>query len=282
MKNDCILPRAYGLPKIHKENLPFRIIVSSVNSPLHNLATFFHNVLTVSFDEPISHIRNSGKFVERMRDISLRHDDQLVSLDVVSLFTNIPLDLTIDIISHNWNRISSNTSFSKEEFITGIKFILFSTYFKFGNKIYKQTFGSPMGSPISPIIASITMSEIERKALNLLSFKPTFYYRYVDDIILAVPENELNSILNKFNSIHNRLQFTIEISTNGRINFLDTTLIKNNNVILFNWYQKPSYSGRYLNYFSQHPMSQKIGIIYGLIDRILYYLIRFSTKKILH
>jgi len=40
-----ILPRAYGLPKIHKEGLPLRIIVSSVGSPLHNLATFLQKIL---------------------------------------------------------------------------------------------------------------------------------------------------------------------------------------------------------------------------------------------
>lgn len=41
--SDGFLPRAYGLPKIHKLNCPFRIIVSSVNSPLHHLATYLHN-----------------------------------------------------------------------------------------------------------------------------------------------------------------------------------------------------------------------------------------------
>ncbi|EFN68675.1 hypothetical protein EAG_08791, partial [Camponotus floridanus] len=38
------LPRAYGLPKIHKEGVPFRIIVSSLDSPLYNLS-FLHRIL---------------------------------------------------------------------------------------------------------------------------------------------------------------------------------------------------------------------------------------------
>jgi len=38
--NSSILPRTYGLPKIHKEGLPMRIIVSSSGGPLHNLAIY--------------------------------------------------------------------------------------------------------------------------------------------------------------------------------------------------------------------------------------------------
>ena len=40
--SDGVLPRAYGLPKVHKENCPLRIIVSSIDSSLHKLATFLH------------------------------------------------------------------------------------------------------------------------------------------------------------------------------------------------------------------------------------------------
>src|SRR5436190_13742279 len=43
--SDGVLPRAYGLPKIHKANWPLRLIVSSVNSPLYRLATFLHNTM---------------------------------------------------------------------------------------------------------------------------------------------------------------------------------------------------------------------------------------------
>jgi len=39
--------------------------------------------------------------------------------------------------------------------------------------------------------------------------------------------------------------------------------------IFYDWYQKPTSSGRYLNYFSQYSLCQKIGIIVSLIDRIL-------------
>jgi len=64
-----------------------------------------------------------------------------------------------------------------------ISFVLSSTYFTFNNKIYKQIFGTPMGSPLSPIIADLVMRDLEENVLNSLNIRPIMYYRYVDDII---------------------------------------------------------------------------------------------------
>ncbi|KYN00647.1 hypothetical protein ALC62_08581 [Cyphomyrmex costatus] len=83
---------------------------------------------------------------------------------------------------------------------------------------------------------------------------------------MAVPREQINTILQNFNNYHHRLQFTIEIG-GDRINFLDTTMIIKNNFIQFDWFQKPTYSGRILNFWSQHPLSQKISVIYGLVDK---------------
>ena len=47
------------------------------------------------------------------------------------------------------------TNISKEEFIIAVNFILNSTFSSFNQKIYKQVFGTPMGSPLLPIIADI-------------------------------------------------------------------------------------------------------------------------------
>jgi len=54
--SDSSLSKAYGLPKIHKENIPFRIIVSSVNSTLHMFANFLHKILYRSLPFPNNHV----------------------------------------------------------------------------------------------------------------------------------------------------------------------------------------------------------------------------------
>ncbi|EFN69198.1 hypothetical protein EAG_00289, partial [Camponotus floridanus] len=67
--SDGVLPRAYGLPKIHKTNCPLRIIVFSINSPLHKFATFLHNCLYDNLPHSKSHINNSYDFVEKLNNL---------------------------------------------------------------------------------------------------------------------------------------------------------------------------------------------------------------------
>ena len=48
--------------------------------------------------------------------------------------------------------------------------------------IYKQIFGCPMGSPLSPLIANMVVEEIEQIALNTYIKSPSLWVRYVDDV----------------------------------------------------------------------------------------------------
>ena len=144
-----------------------------------------------------------------------------------------------------------------------------STYFTFQKNIYKQISGLPMGSPLAPILSHIVMVDLEKTCIEKLSFRPALYKRYVDDIIIALPSDRINETLNIFNSYHQKLQFTIETEINNTISFLDIALTREDNQITTNWYRKPTWSGRFINFFSCHPMPQKIGIIYMLVDRAL-------------
>jgi len=164
--------------------------------------------------------------------------------------------------------LSNNCSIPREEFLTALRLIFDSTYFVFDGVIYKQKFGTPMGSPLSPIISDLVLRDLEERALETLGFPPPFYFRYVDDIAMAIPAGSVEKTLNIFNSLHPRLQFAAEIGGKS-LNFLDITIIKNKNYLEFNWYHKPTFSGRYLNYLSQHPVSQKRGTIIGMTERAL-------------
>jgi len=271
--SNAILPRAYGLPKIHKTGYPLRIIISSTGSPLHNLANFLHKILIKSLPPHFSHIKNSSQLIEKLSNIFIPSDCCLVSFDVVSLFTNVPIDMALEIIKEKWFHIQTHTNLPQNEFFLAIKFVLESTYFHFNNRVYKQTYGAPMGSPLSPVVADLILQKLESSILNELTYKPIFYHRYVDDIALSVPFNQLNGLLTKFNSFHRRLNFTMEMECGGdKLNFLDLTIIKRENTLIFDWFRKPTFSGRFLNYHSHHPFTHKRGTMYSLIDRVL----RFS------
>jgi len=163
--------------------------------------------------------------------------------------------------------IESNTKISKQEFMDAVRFVMNSTYFTFDNAIYKQIFGTPMGSPLSPILSDIVMQDLETKAFQNLNLYLPLYFRYVDDLLLLAPNNEVDNILKTFNSIHERLRFTIEMESNRTLNFLDLSLIIRGDRLIIDWYRKDTCSGRYLSYFSGHPLCHKIGTIYSLVDR---------------
>ena len=67
--------------------------------------------------------------------------------------------------------------------------------------------------------------------INKLSFNLPFIFRYVGDVITAVPANQTDEILRTFNSFNENIQFTIEMEENRAINFLDTKLIRNSEII---------------------------------------------------
>lgn len=98
---------------------------------------------------------DSMDLIGKLNTLQINEQLKLVSLDVVSLFTNIPLELAIIGVKKRWKYIAKKTVIPKDEFVTALSFVLDSTFFKFNNTIYKQTFGSPIGSPLSPIIADI-------------------------------------------------------------------------------------------------------------------------------
>lgn len=194
---------------------------------------------------------------------------QIISLDIVSMYTNIPIELVEKAIDSGWNIIGKHTTIKKEHFIQGIKLCLNSNFFTYDNKFYTQKKGLAMGSPLSPILSEFAMNSLENTIINNSPIPIVFYKRYVDDCILCIPNNTHETILDMFNKFCGDIQFTLERESNDKINFLDLTISinRNNNTLETNWFQKLITSGRYLNFLSESPISHKKGCIYSLIDR---------------
>jgi len=86
-------------------------------------------------------------------------------------FTNVPVEMVMDILDKKWSFIEQHTNLPKIEFF---KLILHFTFFIFNNKYYKQTYGAPMGSPFSPIVADCVLQKLESDILNKFITKPIF------------------------------------------------------------------------------------------------------------
>ena len=97
-QNHSYIPQLYGLPKIHKPNTPFRPIVSSIGSSTQLLAKELARILNPLRGNTSSYIKNSSHFVQTLDSISMCVSDLMVSFDVKSLFTRVPIPEALQII----------------------------------------------------------------------------------------------------------------------------------------------------------------------------------------
>ena len=81
-------PKLYGLPKLHKLNIPMRSIVSFCGSPTYQLSKYLTNVLKPLTDESRHKLQSTENFIDAIKTIQIP--------DVKSLFTSIPLQLVLD------------------------------------------------------------------------------------------------------------------------------------------------------------------------------------------
>ena len=94
----------YGTAKIHKipvngniDDLPIRPIVSIINTATYNLAKYLTKLLA-PLRESEYIIKSTKDFIGKVKSKEVTNGYQMVSSDVKSLFTNVPLDRTIDIV----------------------------------------------------------------------------------------------------------------------------------------------------------------------------------------
>ena len=140
--------------------------------------------------------------------------------------------------------------------------------FLYKDKLYQQIDGVLMGSPLGPTIANFFLAETETRLLQQqLNSAPKVYFRYVDDIF-AIFNNEADNMefLDRLNSQHKNLQFTMEKSTNT-LPFLDMELkIHNNNLQSWIW-RKPAHTGVFLNFKVICPLKWKSNLISCMLNR---------------
>ena len=118
----------------------------------------------------------------------------MVGLDADSLFTNIPLEETIDICA---NTLFENTekveSLSKIEFKELSFLATKESYFIFNGKLYKQVDGVAMNSPLDPTLANAFLLHFEKNWLQNCpsDFRPYYYRLYVDDnfVLFTSPQH---------------------------------------------------------------------------------------------
>ena len=160
------------------------------------------------------------------------------SLGIDSLFTNIPLDETIDIFV---NQFLENTDtvegFTKSEVKQLLSLATKKSYFIFNGLLYKQIDGVAIGSNLGPSLANAFLSYHEKIWLNNCpqEFKPVFYRRYVDDIFILFKSNDHLKYFQDFvNFRYINMSFSMETKKENKLSFLDIEVIREQGKFTYN------------------------------------------------
>ena len=266
-----LTPCVYGLPKIHKRDVPLRPIVSFYSSPTYKLSRHLSQILSSLVGNSESHIKNSTDFKTFITSRKLKPTEVLVSFDVVSLFTNVPVSLALDVAKRRLQSdsgLTSRTNLSINEILHLLEFCLHATYLSFRGEVYRQAFGTAMGSPVSVTVANLVMEDVEERALSSLDPPLPFWKRYVDDTCTAVPADRIDELMDHLNGVEKSIQFTVELECDGKLPFLDLLLShESDGSITTAVYRKSTHTGRYLDFESHHPLSHKKSVVNTLLSR---------------
>ena len=268
------LPYIYGLPKIHKVNSPLRPIVSSIKAPNKNLSLYLANVLGSQVGSVSdAHIKKTSDFLDFLKNDIKEPFDHMVSFDVVSLFTNVPLDKVLEFVRSKTEENIYHFSLEVGKICELIKLCVRDTYFTFNGIHYCQTYGVAMGSSLSPILANLYMEYFETSLLpniQIEGLKITYYKRYVDDIFALIRGEEFNKVeelLHLMNSQEESIKFTLENSENLEMPFLDLHVKFTESGFKTKVHRKSTHSNSYIHFFSKHSVQVKNGVLVGLFLR---------------
>lgn len=281
--------KAYGLPKIHKVGVPVRPIISTCNTYNYKLSKLLAKKLKhLRTNDTI--VNDTFKFVNELNNKIIKDEKiKMISFDVISLFTKIPLEQTTELIldrmygpqhicqrklkkQTDWCNTCKNRNELKQLLLICTK----DSHFIFNGNIYSQQEGIAMGSPLGPLYADVYMNYVAHELKEkLISNGMIYYKRFVDDSFVLIKENaDTNKLLSILNSFDDAIQFTVEQENNNTLPFLDILITRVENIIgetLFTTsiYRKPTFTGLLLKWNSFVPHFYKISAISSLIYRAI-------------
>ena len=151
--------RLYGLAKVHKKDTPLRPVLSLPGSCYDKL----NKTLAKFFDDiPGSNIETSSSQMKELLTAAVLEDDEVVfSMDVKSLYTNVPVLEAINLAADKVYQREEQPAFDKSTFIQLMRLAVCNVCFLSGGTWYTQNDGVAMGSTLAVILANLWLKEFE-------------------------------------------------------------------------------------------------------------------------
>ena len=212
------------------------------------------------------------QFAEEIRELDFNEDDILVSYDVSALFTNVPLEETIQILANkafnqNWFNETYNLNITQEDLVELLQVATKHQLFQFNGSLHEQIDGVAMRSPLGPLMANTFMCSIEEK-LESEDKLPSFYKRYVDDTLAAVKDiSTATTFLATLNEANPAISFTMEVANNNKLPFIGMELTKIGKRLETCVYRKTTNKGLLLHYQSHVDARYKRSLLMTMLNR---------------
>ena len=252
--------KVHPTAKIHKlpelrtvDQLLLRPIISNIGTTSYYLAKYLAKIL-VSLSKSAYTGQNTKDFANFIEPQKIPSSHQLISFDVVSLFTNVSVDATIDIIIRRIYEFKEiDTRITKNEMRELIPLCTKNVHFMLNGETFTQIDGVAMGSPLAPILAGIFR---ERNSIPILKDHLSCWRQYVDDTIF-IKNGWVEHVPSTLNNSHSSIKFTYETESGNKLSFLEVQLIRTGDNIETCVFRKPINRDIYIHWNSFAPFQWK-------------------------
>ena len=256
---------------MHKNPIKFRFIIAAPNCSVKPLSQAVTNIFKLFYRQIETYnaksqfyssvktfwvIQNNENVIKSLNKLNTRNNANSIStFDFSTLYTKIPHKKLLDVLYHlvdfcfeggthelisvsnvraRWVSKSSKAglTFNRNAVKDAIKYLMDNCYFTFGEKLFRQIVGIPMGSDPAPFMANLFLYHYESKWVKSLKkdslqrarrYNHTF--RFIDDLLTI---NDRDEFLSSFKEIYPpELQLNLEHS-GDKVTFLDLEITKEN------------------------------------------------------
>ena len=182
------MPQLYSLPKSHKPGMPVRPVVSTCGGPTRNLSVVLERILSQLLVFVPAHLKSTEELIEVLKmNRDVPDGCIVVSLNVVGLYSNIPVEDSVDAAIHMLKK--HETSIDMQDWEVDVccllRHVLHNNVFGFSCQQFRQISGIAMGNNLAPPLAILFMARLEETALSSWSKTPSVYKRFIGDCFMV-------------------------------------------------------------------------------------------------